>query len=357
MQFAINTTFNSVLNCTPFEAAHGLPARTISQARADAARIQFNTEEGTTTDDLVDVSKRFDDSDVKKIVELSSRFLTYANGNSEWHRRMTSNKLCQTGKRRKDSSFSVGMKVWYYRPPTQEEAKKKNRKVKHLAHYHGPAVITRRVNKHICEFKHKGKTFQREQGMLIPYESLDLSHDPEEDIRLLSPPCVHKTGMTPKEGEFVLMKGSIDYPTWYCARIREVLSDRIIVDWYTTITPSFEDFKNASKDEITSRLSSATFLRTWCRDYSKDATTIAPRTSRLLKNSYSGKIPLTELDQHLLIRNAVLTSDGHLDKATIKLASELKLPHQIGAANITDFPDKKSYHLHIFNLSKDRLAI
>ena len=163
--------------------------------------------------------------------------------------------------------------------------------------------------------------------------------------------------MTPKEGEFVLMKGSIDYPTWYCARIREVLSDRIIVDWYTTITPSFEDFKNASKDEITSRLSSATFLRTWCRDYSKDATTIAPRTSRLLKNSYSGKIPLAELDQHLLIRNAVLTSDGHLDKATIKLASELKLPHQIGAANITDFPDKKSYDQHISNLHKDRLKI
>ena len=56
MQFAINTTFNSVLNCAPFEAAHGLPARTFSQARADTARVEFNTEEGTTTDDLNDVS-------------------------------------------------------------------------------------------------------------------------------------------------------------------------------------------------------------------------------------------------------------------------------------------------------------
>ena len=59
MQFAINTTFNSVLNCTPFEAAHGLPARTIFQAIANSARMQFNTEEGTTTNDLVDVSKTF----------------------------------------------------------------------------------------------------------------------------------------------------------------------------------------------------------------------------------------------------------------------------------------------------------
>ena len=73
--------------------------------------------------------------------------------------------------------------------------------------------------------------------------------------------------------------------------------------------------------------------------------------------TYFGKIPLAELDQHRLIRNAVLTSDGHLDKATIRLAFELKLPHQIGAANITDFPDKKSYDLHLSNLSKDRLTI
>ena len=56
------------------------------------------------------------------------------------------------------------------------------------------------------------------------------------------------------------------------------------------------------------------------------------------------------------IRNTALTSDGHLDKATIKLASELKL-HQTGTTNITDFPDKKSYDLHSSNLNKDRLAI
>jgi hypothetical protein len=33
-QFAINTTFNSAIGCTPFEAGHGLMAATITQARA-----------------------------------------------------------------------------------------------------------------------------------------------------------------------------------------------------------------------------------------------------------------------------------------------------------------------------------
>jgi hypothetical protein len=33
-QFAISTTFNSAIGCTPFEAGHGLMATTITQARA-----------------------------------------------------------------------------------------------------------------------------------------------------------------------------------------------------------------------------------------------------------------------------------------------------------------------------------
>ena len=163
--------------------------------------------------------------------------------------------------------------------------------------------------------------------------------------------------MSPVEGEFVLTKGNIHDPTWYCTKICQVLADCIIVDWCTTITSSPEDFENASKAETMDKLSNAVFLRTWCRDYSKDSTAIAPRTSRLVKNPCSGKISLAELDQHLLIRNIPLTSDGHLDEATIKLASELKLPHQVAAANIIDFPDKKSYDQHLYNPNKDRLTI
>jgi hypothetical protein len=34
LQFAINTTFNSAIGCTPFEAGHGLMATTITKARA-----------------------------------------------------------------------------------------------------------------------------------------------------------------------------------------------------------------------------------------------------------------------------------------------------------------------------------
>ncbi len=44
--FAHNTAFNSAINCTPFEAGHGLRARTITEARA-SPRLQITAEEGT----------------------------------------------------------------------------------------------------------------------------------------------------------------------------------------------------------------------------------------------------------------------------------------------------------------------
>jgi hypothetical protein len=44
--FAHNTAFNSAINCTPFEAGHGLRAKTITEARANP-RLQITAEEGT----------------------------------------------------------------------------------------------------------------------------------------------------------------------------------------------------------------------------------------------------------------------------------------------------------------------
>ncbi len=44
--FACKTAFNSAINCTPFEARHGLRAKTIIEAQA-SPRLQMTAEEGT----------------------------------------------------------------------------------------------------------------------------------------------------------------------------------------------------------------------------------------------------------------------------------------------------------------------
>jgi hypothetical protein len=48
-QYALNTTFNSAIGCTPFEAGHGLQATTIAQARLQATREATTAEGGRRT--------------------------------------------------------------------------------------------------------------------------------------------------------------------------------------------------------------------------------------------------------------------------------------------------------------------
>jgi hypothetical protein len=46
ISFAHNATYNSVIETSPFQAGHGLKARTISEARMNLPRLQFDAEEG-----------------------------------------------------------------------------------------------------------------------------------------------------------------------------------------------------------------------------------------------------------------------------------------------------------------------
>ncbi len=72
-QFALNTTYNSAIGCTPFEAGHGLNATTISQARMMATKASISAEGGRDGDILEDVDEFFDKSLVKVQFELAMR--------------------------------------------------------------------------------------------------------------------------------------------------------------------------------------------------------------------------------------------------------------------------------------------
>ena len=162
MAFAMNCTYSSTLNCTPFEAGHGLPARTIAQARSDSSRIQFNV--GGNDDTVQDVSQRFDSSHQKELLELATRLAVAAQQESEWQRRLTSLQLNQAGKATKRKDLELGAKVWFYKPPDHNKVLQTGRKVKHLSHYEGPATITSRVGSTGYKMLYKGNTFQRDGG-------------------------------------------------------------------------------------------------------------------------------------------------------------------------------------------------
>ena len=141
---------------------------------------------------------------------------------------------------------------------------------------------------------------------------------------------------------------------WYCAEIRKVLADRIEVNYYTTITPAIAAYKNASLNERSKNIKAANFLRTWCLDRGTGLpTTTPPKTNHgKLNHLWWGRIPMEDVDKHILVRGAGLSALGKLDTKTVKIAAQLDIPHHEGAGGVEDFVDKESFQKHVKKVNK-----
>jgi hypothetical protein len=98
-QFAMNVTPHSAIGCSPFEAVHGLPATTLSQARLLVDKYHRNHLEGQDGDAIEDGEPTELKGKIKDLVELSIRMTEVTKSTSEWHRRMTSQNLSQNGRK------------------------------------------------------------------------------------------------------------------------------------------------------------------------------------------------------------------------------------------------------------------
>ncbi len=129
-----NTAFNSAINCTPIEAGHGWRARTITEARA-SPRLQITAKEGIEPD------HKWESTIFHKVCKLAERLAGDAQRQSQWHKRMNAHNLNQSGRVISGKPLQPGDKVYFYKPPSQQEVQQRNRKAKHLMHYQGPAII------------------------------------------------------------------------------------------------------------------------------------------------------------------------------------------------------------------------
>jgi hypothetical protein len=136
-QFALNTTFNFAIGCTPFEAGHGLQATTIAQARLQATRLATTAEGGRDGDALEDVDAFFDQSVIKEQLELAVRMAEVVRATSEWHRRMTSENLSQSGQTVDLEKYVIGHNAYFCKPPSMNETVTRGRRAKHIDHYVG----------------------------------------------------------------------------------------------------------------------------------------------------------------------------------------------------------------------------
>jgi hypothetical protein len=144
----------------------------------------------------------------------------------------------------------------------------------------------------------------------------------------------HKPTIVPWEGEFIITKGTADAGTWWVAQIYEVLTDRVEVKTYTTISPPLEDYASTTIPAQVQPLEETSFLQTWCLDLGRGkATTIPPQASRRDKDIWTWKIPKSEWSQHFLARNVTLNALGVLDHRSVQLAAKLDIPRQRGAGD------------------------
>ncbi len=77
---------------------------------------------------------------------------------SEWHQRMTAEKLNQSGQPVDMAKFPVGTRVFFYKPSLKQEADSKGRRAKHIEH------ILRRTGKSDKLHWHKISTAGNERG-------------------------------------------------------------------------------------------------------------------------------------------------------------------------------------------------
>jgi len=232
-QFAMNTTFHSSIGCSPFEAGHGIPAQTIAHARL---LMQQKLAEGTRgkdmeldTDDLLeDVDVDFDKSDMKLLMELAMRMSDSVRATSEWHRRMTSEKLAQNGLKINYDALIPGAKVYFYKPPSQADTQARGRKAKHLDHYIGPAIIVKQIGSRSFIIRYTDKkgverTYQRDAAMLSLVPPNKILKDTSDTCTTTKAPHKHRSLIESpiEEGEVILLKDGIDASTWYCAQILE----------------------------------------------------------------------------------------------------------------------------------------
>jgi len=278
-------------------------------------------------------AQAWDKSLPKKVLELAARMAAVAQAHSEWHRRMTSEKLNQANRPFDDSQLQPGMKVYFYKPPSQQEVATKGRKAKHLAHFHGPATVTAIPRRRQLELQYEGKEFNRDISLVIPAKDFDIldkdSFDPVI-TETVATPSLHVRGETPKEGELVVTKDS-STKGWFLSEVLRVLPNLVEVRYFTTPTPPLENYERCSVQKRSERLSEICFRRTWHVRFGKHvgrATYKPPYPNNEDLQVWKGVLNTSDLDDVLLIRNVKIDAEGKLDEASLRLAAQLPISHE-----------------------------
>jgi hypothetical protein len=156
--------------------------------------------------------------------------------------RMTAEKSNQSGQPVDMTKYPVGTKVFFYRPPSKQEADSKGRRAKHIDHYVGPAKVTkhigtRSVQLEMEETNGRNITYKRDIGMLLLKRPKMGDPDPTIRQRAALGTRIYKKetrGRVPIAiGEHIIVRDGPLATTWYCAEVSRIERNWMEINYYT----------------------------------------------------------------------------------------------------------------------------
>jgi hypothetical protein len=198
-------------------------ATTIAQARSRINGVTPIDVGGYEHEVKEDIDEIFDKNSLKLQLELSVRMVEVSRSVSEWHRRMTAEKLNQSGQPVDMSKYPIGTKVFFYKPPSKQETDSKGRRAKHIDHYVGPGRVTRYIGTRSVQLEMeepngRNITYKRDIGMLLLKRPKAGDPDPTIRQRAAIGTRIHVEGSKERVplqvGEHVIVKDGPLATTW-----------------------------------------------------------------------------------------------------------------------------------------------
>ena len=148
-----STPSESLGGISPFEVMTGTKPRTVA---------------GSLMEDVPPATEFSVDS----IRVAAAEYTRLAKAHADYTRQQNADHLNKHGRLLKE--LKVGSHVKIYKPPSQEEVKRRGRKAKHITQWTGPYVITAKPSPtyfHLADVKHPEKTFERHLTNVRPMRS------------------------------------------------------------------------------------------------------------------------------------------------------------------------------------------
>ena len=291
MEHVWNTTFHSVLQCTPFEAAHGLPARTVLDTHVER---ETETVGDLMTSDGVEAMKITAKAFEKQIHQL---------------RREAAERRAVLARKGSKLKFKVGDEVSLFIPPSEQEAKRAGRKAKHLLHFKGPAIVTEVLSNTSYKLDYNGRVYYRCFAELRPYKSSNLP----VDLPIANEGNMELNKFIP--GNFVALCDTDDENDvhFHLCKVLAIEDDRALLLNYATWG---------------TKISSAKFSILYQERNSGRYTTQKPK-KHAKECEVKDQLSLEEADDYVDHFDLKLLKDNRLSKASIRQLAALGLKHHV----------------------------